>query len=147
MLVVALASPAARAHSHKKKGLEIVHPWTAATQAAGGAVPVYMTLKSSSTTADRLVGAATPLAEKVELMEQKEPGAAGLPTVVRHVAVPAGASIRLNVGGPHVLLSGVKKRLNAYDTFPLTLVFEKAGKVVVEVQVEETEAAAPPHKH
>ena len=48
--------------------------------------------------------------------------------------------------GPHLLLSGLKKRLDAYDSFKLTLVFEKAGSMVVEVAVEEAETVEP-HKH
>jgi copper(I)-binding protein len=35
------------------------------------------------------------------------------------------------------VLTGLKKRLNAYDTFRLTLVFEKAGRVPIDVMVEE----------
>lgn len=36
--------------------------------------------------------------------------------------------------------------LNAYDSFELTAVFEKAGQMVIEVMVEEAEATEP-HKH
>ena len=48
--------------------------------------------------------------------------------------------------GPHLLLSGVKKRLDAYDSFKITLVFEKAGSMEIEVMVEEAETVEP-HKH
>ena len=139
---VALAPPAATAHSHNKKGLEIVHPWTPAT-----------TEKTAADTGVR------------EDQEQRRPIAAPrLPTPWHGVAptnpsvptrqpcrsppsssVPAG-DVELVRNGPHLLLSGVKKRLNAYDSFKLTLVFEKAGTMVVEVAVEEA-ATVEPHKH
>ena len=45
-----------------------------------------------------------------------------------------------------MVLTGLKKRLDAYDSFKLTLVFEKAGRVVVDVAVEEAETKEP-HKH
>jgi len=65
---------------------------------------------------------------------------------VAAILVGAGADVELVRNGPHLLLSGLKKRLDAYDTFKLTLVFEKAGSMVVEVAVEEA-ATVEPHKH
>src|SRR5262245_48348676 len=46
LLAVALAPSAASAHSHTKKGLEIVHPWTpATTEATTATTQVFMTIK------------------------------------------------------------------------------------------------------
>ena len=69
-----------------------------------------------------------------------------LPSVAADLKIPAGSDLVLNADGPHLLLTGFKQKLNAYDSFSLTLVFEKAGRVVVEVMVEEVEAAEQ-HKH
>jgi copper(I)-binding protein len=41
--------------------------------------------------------------------------------------------------GAHLLLTGFTKRLDAYASFAMTLAFEKAGSVVIEVMVEEAE--------
>ena len=109
-------------------------------------VPVYMTLKNRSNAAERLLSAATALADKVELIEPHSHGSMALPTATAALKIPPGGDLVLNASGPHLLLSGVKKRLNAYDSFNLTLVFEKAGQVVVEVMVEEAEVVEP-HKH
>ena len=146
-LAVALAPPAAMAHSHKKKGLEIVHPWTPAMVEANVAnIPVYMKLKNSGKAPERLLSATTPLADKVELIEPKPQGSMTLPTVATALSVPAGGELVLSANGPRLLLSGFKKRLDAYDSFKLTLVFEKAGRMEVEVMVEEAETKEP-HKH
>jgi periplasmic copper chaperone A len=143
----ALVPSAAPAHNHKKKGFEIVHPWTPAMLEAGIAnIPVYMTLKNSRPTADRLVGAASPLARTVELIEPRDVGSFKLPTQVTALAVGPGATLELNATGPRLLLRDVKKQLHAYDSFKLTLVFAKAGRIVVDVLVEEGDAPAP-HKH
>lgn len=40
----------------------------------------------------------------------------------------------------------MKKQLSPYDSFLMTLVFEKAGKVHVEVMVEEASVLDAPHK-
>jgi periplasmic copper chaperone A len=55
----------------------------------------------------------------------------------------AGGELILKRDGPHIVLTGVKKQLGAYDAFTMTLVFERAGKVEVEVQVEEASILEP----
>lgn len=147
LLAAAIAPPAALGHSHKQKALEIVHPWTSAMVEEGIVnIPVYMTIKNGGRTMERLVGASTPLADKVEFIAPQSHGPIKLPTPVASLAIPAHGSLELTSSGPHLLLSGVKRRLGAYDSFALTLVFETAGEVPVEVAVEEAETTAP-HKH
>jgi periplasmic copper chaperone A len=147
LLSVAFAPTAAFAHSHKKGALEIVHPWTAETaDSATVNIPVYMTIKNQSRSLDRLLGASSAIAEKVELIEVKPEGAHNLPVVTSMFRIYAGKSLDLTPAGPRLLLLRIKKRLHAYDNFPMTLVFERAGKVEVEVMVEEA-ATIEPHKH
>ena len=146
LLAVALAPPAASAHSHKQKGLEIVHPWTpATTEKTAATTQVFMKIKNRGA-ADRLLHASTPVAASVALHEAVGADASQAAKPVAAILVGAGADVDLVRAGPHLLLSGLKKRLDAYDTFKLTLVFEKAGSMVVEVAVEEAETVEP-HKH
>lgn len=142
LLAVALAPPAALAHSHKKKGVEVVHPWTHATSDKGATVRVFMKIKNLGSAPERLVGASTPAAAKAELQEPA--GTSSKP--VAAVAIGPGKDTELTGNGVHLVLTGVKKRLDAYDSFKLTLVFEKAGRMVVDVAVEEAETEEP-HKH
>ena len=142
LLAVALAPPAASAHSQKKKGLEIVHPWKrATTEKTTATTQVFMKIKNRGA-ADRLLRASTPVAAGVAFQEPV--GADANP--VTALVIDAGKDRELVHNGPHLVLSGVKKRLDAYDSFKLTLVFEKAGNMVVEVAVEEAETVEP-HKH
>jgi hypothetical protein len=144
LLAAALAPPVVLAHSHKRKGLEVVHPWTPAMLERGATTTtIYMTIKSGRD--DRLIGATTTLATKVELHEPAGDGAAGDSKAVPAVAITAGKPVELSRKGPRLVVSGVKRPLNAYDSFKLTLVFEKAGRMVVEVTVEENEDVVP-HK-
>ena len=62
------------------------------------------------------------------------------------IVIEPGKEAQLTRNGPHLVLTGVKKRLDAYDSFKLTLVFEKAGRVVVDVAVEEADTKEP-HEH
>ncbi|HWE17831.1 MAG TPA: copper chaperone PCu(A)C [Hyphomicrobiaceae bacterium] len=128
LLAAAMAAPAA-AHSHKKKGLEIVHPWTPAQPDGAGSARVFMIIKNGSGKPDRLLSASTQRADKVELQSAGK-GAAAF--VVRH-----GKELTLYGNGPSLVLTGLKAPLHAYGDFKMTLVFEKAGPVAIDVMVEE----------
>jgi periplasmic copper chaperone A len=140
LLVATLLAPSmASAHSHKKKGLEIVHPWTRApVDKATITVLVSMTIKNAGS-GDRLLRASTPLADGVAIREQG--GGKVLPSIV----VPSGKRVELKRTGPHLELTGFKKQLDAYESFAMTLVFEKAGSVVIEVMVEVAETEPKAH--
>lgn len=147
LLAAALVPPAVRAHSHKKKSLEVVHPWTTAmAEERVVNVAVYMKLKNEGRAAERLLRASTPHADKVELIEPKVVDGVKLPTPSQSFTIPARGELVLAPDGPRLLLSGFKRRLDAYDSFTLTLTFERTGRMVVEVMVEEA-ATKQPHKH
>jgi hypothetical protein len=136
LLAAAIVPPAAAAHSHKRKNLEIVHPWTLEMQQKGTTTArVFMTIKNSGRTLDRLISASTPRAEKVELAAGEDAGKDGKPAAP--FTIGAGKALVLRPKGQHLVLSGVKKAFYAYDDFKMTLVFEKAGRVTIDVVVEE----------
>src|SRR4051812_22722380 len=139
-----LAASAAHAHSHKLKNLEIVHPWCIETEDTAKPVVVSMTIRNAGTKPDRLLRASTSEAAKTELRAGVPPDAEG--DVIPAIPVGSRGEVNLKRGGPHVLLTGVKKTLSAYDSFLMTLTFARAGKVEVEVMVEE-KSILEPAKH
>lgn len=139
-----LIATGAQAHSHKFKQLEIVHPWCIETSDAAKPVVVSMTIKNAGKRPDRLLSASTAVAAKAELREGGTPEAEG--PVIRAVPVGGHGEVNLKRGGPHIVLSGMKKALSPYDSFFMTLRFERAGKVEVEVVVEESSFLEAPHK-
>lgn len=104
-------------------------------QKAGGSF-----LRIESPTADRLVGGSSPVAGRVELHTMKMEGDVMRMREVDGIEVPAGQAVALQPGGLHLMLMDLKSPLKAGDRFPLTLKFEKAGEVPVQVEVR---AAAP----
>jgi periplasmic copper chaperone A len=128
LAAAALAAPAA-AHSHKAKGLEVVHPHALQTEKGAVTARVLLTIKNDGRAADRLVSASTARAGKVELNGASKGGAA--------FVIKAGGVLGLAGDGPSVVLVGLKKPLEAYDDFKMTLVFEKAGAIAIDVMVEE----------
>ena len=140
-----LAATAAQAHSHKFKTLEIVHPWCIETNDTAKPVAIYMTIRNAGGRPDKLLRATTSMAAKAEL---REPGSApeAEGNIIAAVAIGGHGEVNLKRAGPHILLSGMKKQLSPYDSFFMTLAFERAGKVEVEVMVEEASVLEPPHK-
>jgi copper(I)-binding protein len=139
-----LVATGAHAHSHKFKTLEIVHPWCIETNDAAKPVAIYMTIRNAGGRPDKLLRATTTMAAKAELREGASPEAEG--NVISGVAIGGHGEVNLKRAGPHILLSGMKKQLSPYDSFFMTLAFERAGKVEVEVMVEEASVLEPPHK-
>jgi len=119
------------AHELTHKTIKISHPWVPETQ--DGEVALRATLKNTAAKADRLLGAATSIATRVAIIDGGGKESRGLP-------IPARGELVLAADGPHILLSGLKKPLRAYDDFELTFAFEKVGAVKVDVIVEEKPA-------
>jgi copper(I)-binding protein len=132
---------AANAHSHKLKKLTIVHPWCIETEDTAKPVVVSMTIKNAGAQGDRLLSASASSAAKTELRAGVPPDAEG--DVIASIPVASHGEVNLKRGGPHILLTGVKKQLGAYDSFLMTLTFARAGKVEVEVMVEEASIIEP----
>jgi copper(I)-binding protein len=62
---------------------------------------------------------------------------------VKGYEVPAKGSFELKPGGAHLMLVDIKKPFKEGDRIPLTLRFEKAGEVKIELVV----SSGPPGDH
>lgn len=124
------------AQSDKVGALTIIDPWARATppmaQTAGG----YLMIENSGEGSDRLVAAASPVANRTEIHEMSM--SQGIMTMRRledGLDIPAGGTITLAPGGAHIMLMGLKEALVAGETVPVTLEFEVAGEVETYIQV------------
>jgi len=145
--VCAAAASGASAHDFKAGPLTIDHPYARATapgQPNGGG---FLKLTNQGPTADKLIAATTARAGSTELHSMRMEGDVMRMRQVDAIEVPAGGSVELKPGGLHLMFIGLKAPLRNGDTFPVTLRFEKAGEVVVTVNVEAPQAAEPAHKH
>ncbi|MYH56574.1 MAG: copper chaperone PCu(A)C [Boseongicola sp. SB0675_bin_26] len=98
---------------------------------------IFMSIQNAGTTADRLVAAKSPAAAVVQIHTHiEESGIMKMREVAAGIPVPAGGTHTLSRGGDHVMLMGVTQDLVDGETVPLTLVFEIAGEVVIEVPVD-----------
>ena len=132
-----LCSATAAARDYRLGSLEIGQPWARATASTAPAGGGFLTITNKGTTADRLIAVRTPVAEQAQIHEMKMDG-----NVMRMRAldggleIPPGATVTLAPGGFHLMLMGLRKPLVRDTRVPLTLVFEKAGSIDVELSVE-----------
>jgi hypothetical protein len=121
--------------------LAVDNAWARATPGKSTTGAAYLTIRSP--TADRLVAASTPAANKAELHTMSMSGMVMKMRPLAGVDIPAGQPVTLAPGGMHIMLIGLKQPLKAGQSFPLTLSFDKAGTRTVEVAVEKVGAAGP----
>lgn len=144
-LAALLVMPAARAQDYTHGDLKIGHPWareTARMARAGGA---FMSIENTGGAPDRLLKASSPVAARTEVHTVIQDG-----DVMRMREVPAldlapKSKTELKPGGYHVMLMDLKAPLKAGDRFPLTLTFEKAGNITIDIVVEKLSGPAPDH--
>ncbi len=142
LAALVLTGPAL-AHDVKLGALEIQHPWARATAPSAPTGAVYLALGNDSQQADRLVSAASPVAGKVELHTHLMDNGTAMMREVKAIDLPSEGSVTLAPGGLHIMLIGLKEPLVKGKTFPLTLTFETAGSVTVEVAIQGPGAMAP----
>ena len=122
-------------------GLHVMQPWARASIGAGKTGVVYLSLGNHGP-ADRLIAVETPVAGKAALHGHTEQDGVMKMRRVAAVEVPAGGHAELAPGGLHVMLMGLEAPLAEGTRFPLTLVFEKAGRIEVQVPVLSATATA-----
>jgi copper(I)-binding protein len=121
--------------------VNVTHAWARATPGAVKIGGAYLTLSSPG--GDTLTGAASPVADKVEIHEHQMVGEVMKMRRVDAVPLPPGETVTLKPSGFHIMLIGLKDKLVEGQSFPLTLEFAKAGKVETNVMVEAAGAAGP----
>jgi periplasmic copper chaperone A len=135
-LLTAFACPAF-AQATATSTITVDQPWARATAAGAQTGAVYLTLDNKGSTPDRLTGASSDVANKLQIHEMKvENGVMQMRELAGGLSIPAGGSVVLKPGSYHVMLIGLKKPLTAGEKFPLTLTFEKAGTISVTVPVQ-----------
>ncbi len=117
-------------------------PWARASILASRPGAAYVTAESDED--DRLIGASTPIADRV-MIHAVETDANGVGRMVHRETLDllAGEAVNFAPGGMHLMLMDLSEKLVEGSTFPLTLHFEAAGEVTVDVPVLGVAASGP----
>jgi copper(I)-binding protein len=143
--IALLALPAA-AHDYTAGDLTILHPWTRAAGANGNGAG-FLRLRNGGTQPDRLISASTPAARVVELHTMERDGDVMRMRPVRDIVVAPGATVELRPGSFHIMMIGLTAPMAQGGRVPLTLRFERAGEVQVELAVEAAGARGAGQHH
>lgn len=142
--IAALSPLPAAARDFKVGAIAIGHPWSRATPPGATTGAGYFALFNNGPEADRLVKVSSPVAPMaaVHRMAVRD-GVMTMKPVEGGIEVPAGGRLALEPGGDHLMLMGLAKPFVEGETVPVTLFFEKAGAVEVQLQVSKMGASAP----
>jgi len=142
-IALALALGWGQAASAAEPSIRATEAWARATGPDTKVGMAFVTLANTGAEADRLVSASTPAAAKVEFHRHVHADGAMKMQRQDSIELPPGAAIRFNPGGLHVMLDGLKARLTAGQSVPLTLTFAKSAPLTVPVTVV-AQGAPPP---
>lgn len=122
------------------QAIKVMDPYARSSMMSAKTGAAFMMLKNTSDEDDRLISASSDIAERVELHThiQDANGVMQMTEIEGGIAIPAGGSHMMQRGGDHVMFLGLKEGLKQDDMISVTLTFEKAGDVVVEVPVDLT---------
>ncbi len=123
-------------HAQSSGSISIEKPFSQATPGGSKVGAGYMTITNKGTTADRLVSASSPAAGEVGIHKMTEQdGIMKMRKVDGGLPIEAGKTVSLAPDGYHLMLMQLKAPLKKGDKVPVTLTFEKAGKVDVTLDV------------
>ena len=125
--------------------VSVERPWTRATPPGAKVGAGFMRLRNAGA-ADRVIGASSPVAGRVEMHITVRDGDVMKMREVTSFEVPAGGSVELKPGGAHLMLLDLKRPLKKGEKVPLRLKLEKGGELKMELSVEEMGARQPAHK-
>lgn len=116
--------------------IQIGQSWALATPPAVQVGAGYATITNAGAQPDRLLGADTQVAGKVEIhLMRHENGLMTMRPLSDGVEIPAGGTLELQPGGVHLMFLDLIRPLKPGETFPVTLDFQHSGPVEAEFTV------------
>lgn len=116
--------------------IQVSSPWARASAGPAKAGAAFLSIKNSGSADDRLIAARADVSDRAELHTHIMEGNLMKMRQVDGIDVPAGQTVALQPGGLHVMFLGLHAPFKQGEHFPLTLVFEKAGDIAVDVEIQ-----------
>jgi periplasmic copper chaperone A len=143
-LLACLFAVPARADEVKAGDLVITQAWSRATPSGAKIGSGYLTIENKGSAPDRLIGGSADVAGKVQVHEMATTnGVMTMRPLDNGLTIEPGKTVKLAPGGYHLMLFDLKSPLKQGDKVPLTLEFEKAGKVKLSLDVQGIGAQGP----
>ncbi|QOZ52996.1 copper chaperone PCu(A)C [Bradyrhizobium sp. CCBAU 53338] len=140
---VMIAAPV-RADDVKVGDLVISQAWSRATPGGAKVAGGFLTIENKGTVPDRLVAVSAEIAGKAEVHEMAmDNGVMKMRPLDKGLVIGPGKTVKLAPGGNHLMLQDLKGSFKEGEKVPVTLEFEKAGKVSISLDVQGVGAQAP----
>lgn len=137
VVMVLLAVLLISACSSSSSALTVEDAW-ARPAAIGDNAAVYFTIENGTSSDDSLLSVSSDIAAAAELhMSMKHDNDVMSMEMQDAVHIPARDQVELKPGDLHVMLVGLNRDINIGDTISLTLRFQYAGDVTIDVPVQE----------
>jgi hypothetical protein len=134
----------ARAEEVRVGDLVITQAWSRATPGGAKVGGDYLTIENKGATPDRLIGGSADAADKVQVHEMAmNNGVMTMRPLDKGLVIEPGKTVKLAPGGYHLMLLDLKSPLKQGDKLPVTLEFERAGKVSLSLDVQGIGAQGP----
>lgn len=130
------------AASAQPASIKVEQVWSRAAFAGHEGV-AYMTITNAGPT-DALTAVSTPIAATADLHQTIDDNGVMKMRPVQSLPIDTGKTVTLAPRGYHVMLTNLKQTLKAGDSFPITLTFQKAGKITATAKVEKAGATSAP---
>jgi len=132
------------AHDYQAGDLTINHPWTRATAPKAAAAAGYLTITNTGATEETLTAATMDGAGHTMLHQtQLDNGVAKMVHLGSGIAIPAGATVKLEPGSYHIMAMQLTQGYTAGQSVSGTLTFKNAGTVPVSFKVDTLGAQTP----
>jgi len=118
-------------------------PWARPTPAGARTGAVYGVVHNAGTVEDRLIGASSPVAERIEMHETVMEGDVARMRPVASVLVPPGSMVAIQPGGIHLMLVNLAAQLRLDQSFPVTLQFASGTQLTIETTILARAPSAP----
>jgi periplasmic copper chaperone A len=142
-LAILVAAPAC-AEEVKTGDLVISQAWSRATPNGAKIGTGYFTIENKGTAADKLIRVTGDVSDKIEVHEMSmNNGVMKMRPVDGGLTIDPGKTVKLAPSGYHLMIMDLKSPLKQGGKVPVTLEFEKAGKVAVTLDVQGIGAQGP----
>ena len=136
LVAPAYAQESAQHGAVQRGDLSITAPFTRATLPNAPVGGGFLSIQNSGAEADRLVSASSPAAAVVQIHEMSMAGdVMKMRELGDGLDIPAGETVTLAPGGLHLMFMSLNQAFVEGQSVPVTLVFEKAGPVELELPV------------
>ncbi len=138
-LTLWLLGLAACARANKRSDIVIEQAWGRPSPQAAANGAFYMTIKNKGRQADRLLAAQSSACMSTELHQtaMNDQGVMEMRPLQDGLEIPAGGQVELKVGGLHIMCMDKMAAFTPGATIPLTLQFEKAGEISIQVEIRQ----------